>query len=161
MPQICPITITPLSADTVEAVAALEKACFTTPWSPKALREELDNPMAVFFTAQIDGQVAGYAGMHHVVDEGYIANIAVDAAYRRMGVASALLEAFFSYARTHALTLLTLEVRAGNTAAQQLYQKYGFVENGRRRDYYRHPTEDALLLCRTFTPDSAENNNQV
>ena len=145
MPPIT-ITIAPMSEETLEAVAALEKACFTAPWSLKGLREELVNPMAFFIVALIDGQVAGYAGLHHVLDEGFIANVAVGESYRRRGVASALLEAFIAYAREHGLVLLTLEVRVGNTAAQALYQQYGFVEDGRRKDYYRHPTEDALLL---------------
>ena len=145
MPPIT-ITIAPMSEETVEAVAELEKACFTAPWSLKGLREELVNPMAFFIVALIEGQVAGYAGLHHVLDEGFIANVAVGEAYRRRGVASALLEAFIAYARDHGLVLLTLEVRVGNTAAQALYQQYGFVEDGRRKDYYRHPIEDALLL---------------
>ncbi|MDR2931472.1 MAG: GNAT family N-acetyltransferase, partial [Oscillospiraceae bacterium] len=84
------IIIEPMSAGTVEAVAGLEKACFSEPWSMPGLMAELDNPHAVFLVARMDGAVAGYAGMHHIVDTGYITNIAVHAAYRRKGVAAAL-----------------------------------------------------------------------
>jgi ribosomal-protein-alanine N-acetyltransferase len=142
-----------MDESTVGEVARLEKECFAIPWSLKGLREELVNPLAVFLVATLDGTVAGYAGMHHVLDEGYIANIAVGEAHRGRGVASALLDAFLTYARENQMTLLTLEVRPSNKAALALYAKYGFQEEGRRRDYYRNPTEDALLLTlRGFDP---------
>jgi ribosomal-protein-alanine N-acetyltransferase len=135
-----------MDESTVEEVARLEKECFAIPWSLRGLTEELTNPLAIFLVAKLDGEVAGYAGMHHVLDEGYIANIAVGERHRGRGVASALLDAFLEYARENKMALLTLEVRPSNKAALALYDKYGFREECRRRDYYRNPTEDAFLL---------------
>jgi ribosomal-protein-alanine N-acetyltransferase len=134
----------------LEAVARLERECFTDPWSVEALRSELVNPLSVFNVALIGEEVAGYAGMHDVAGEGYITNIAVGEAFRRMGVATALMDHFFEYAHTHKLKLITLEVRPSNASAISLYNKYGFVEVGRRREFYTRPREDALILTRAF-----------
>lgn len=140
------IQISPMTVDTVEAVALLESRCSSTPWSLDALAEELSNPIAVYYTATLDGKVAGYIGMHHIVDEGYINNVAVDADYRRNGVATLLLGALTAYAKAHSLRTLTLEVRASNAPAIALYSGFGFVQAGLRRGYYTLPTEDALLM---------------
>jgi ribosomal-protein-alanine N-acetyltransferase len=137
------------------AVAELERLCFTTPWNEAMLEEELYNPTASFLVAEgEDGQVLGYAGLHVVLDEGYIDNVAVRPAYRRMGVAHRLLDVFCRFGQAN-LAFLTLEVRPSNTAAVALYEKHGFHEAGRRKDYYDHPTEDALLLTKEFQHDPA------
>ena len=137
------MTIVPFSATHVEAVAALEKATFADPWSAASLEEELHNPCARFLTA-LDGEtVIGYIGCHHVADEGFIANVAVLPAYRRRGIGKALvLEAIKNGS---ALSRITLEVRASNHAAIELYRSLGFTEDGVRPRFYAHPTEDALI----------------
>lgn len=77
----------------IETLARLEQVCFSSPWSFDALAGELSDRLAVFRVATVNGQVAGYVGMQHILDEGYICNIAVFPKYRRHGVATALLHA--------------------------------------------------------------------
>jgi ribosomal-protein-alanine N-acetyltransferase len=85
-----------------------------------------------------------------VAGEGYINNIAVRQEYRKQGVASALLEVFIRFAKAQGLDFLTLELRVSNEAAKRLYMKHGFAQVGRRKDYYDDPTEDAILMTRSF-----------
>lgn len=140
------MVILPMAATHIAAIAALEETCFSTPWSAAALTEELGNPRAVFRVAlDADGRVLGYAGMHHVGDEGYIANVAVAPAARRQGVARALMAELEAYGRENALYRLTLEVRVSNAAAIALYAGAGYVCDGVRPHFYRSPTEDAAI----------------
>ena len=149
--------IVPMTADHLDAVADLERICFSTPWSRNMLAEELENACAAFLVA-LDGDenVIGYAGLQVVVDEGYITNVAVDPACRRQGVANQLLQVFDSFARGNHLAFLTLEVRPSNAAAIALYQGFGFTEAGRRRNYYDLPKEDALILTKYYTEEAAQ-----
>ena len=143
----------PMDRSTVPDVAAIERECFSQPWSEDMLTEELYNDNASFIVAVADdGTVLGYAGLTVVLDEGYINTIAVKTQYRRMGVADALLGAFIRFAEEH-LAFLTLEVRASNDKAISLYTKNGFVQEGRRKDYYKAPKEDAILMTRRFNQE--------
>ncbi|MCI8414591.1 MAG: ribosomal protein S18-alanine N-acetyltransferase [Ruminiclostridium sp.] len=143
-------TLVPMDRSHLSGVAELERMCFTTPWSEAMLEEELYNDTASFIVAEgEDGSVLGYAGLHAVLDEGYIDNVAVRPDCRRQGIADRLLDVFCRFGAAN-LSFLTLEVRPSNTAAVALYEKHGFAEAGRRRDYYENPKEDALLLTRDF-----------
>ena len=135
----------------IEEISAIETLCFSVPWSYNALAEELSNPLAVFIAA-LDEQkkVLGYAGMHHIIDEGYIANIAVHPDFRRQGIATALLQRLDRYSHENGLALLTLEVRASNAAAIGLYRREGFNEQGIRRGFYQAPSEDAVIMTKYF-----------
>ena len=145
------MTVVPMTAAHVGAVAELEQACFAAPWSAAALAEELDNPLAVFRVAvDAAGQVLGYLGLHHVGDEGFVTNVAVAPAARRQGVAAALLAHMAAYATAHSLYRITLEVRVSNTAAIALYEGAGYVRDGVRPGFYRSPTEDAAIYSRYF-----------
>lgn len=147
--------IVPMDRSHLKALAQLERRCFSSPWSEAMLEEELYNPQASFLVAQgEDGQVLGYAGLQVVLDEGYIANVAVAEEYRRQGVAGELLGVFLRFARAHRLAFLTLEVRVSNTAAIQLYLKHGFAQVGRRKNYYTHPNEDAIIMTREFSHEA-------
>ena len=145
----------PMDRSTVPDVAAIERECFSQPWSEDMLAEELYNDNASFIVAVADdGTVLGYAGLTVVLDEGYINNVAVRSQYRRMGVADALLGTFIHFAEEH-LAFLTLEVRASNDKAISLYTKNGFVQEGRRKDYYKAPKEDAIIMTRRFSGGEA------
>ncbi len=142
--------LTPMTEEHIPQIAALERTCFSHPWSEDALRAELWNDSAVVIAAEgEDGTVLGYAGLQTVLDEGYINNVAVDPRFRRQGVAGQLVEAFLRFGAAR-LAFLTLEVRASNAPAIALYEKYGFTQAGRRRDYYDDPREDALLMTLRF-----------
>ena len=134
----------------IEQIAALERECFSTPWSEAMLTEVLFDSQASFIVAESeDGGVLGYAGLQVVLDEGYIDNIAVEPNARRHGVADELLDVFCRFGEAN-LAFLTLEVRASNAPAIALYRKHGFEEAGRRKNYYTKPTEDAVIMTRYF-----------
>lgn len=142
--------LTPMTAEHIPQIAALERACFSHPWSEDMLQEELWNDAAVIVAAEgEDGTVLGYAGLQTVLDEGYINNVAVDPRFRRQGVADELIAAFVRFGKAK-LAFLTLEVRASNAPAIALYEKHGFQEVGRRKDYYDDPKEDAILMTLEF-----------
>lgn len=142
--------VIPMTAAHIPALAAIEAACFAAPWSQAALAEELDNPHAVFLVAAEGDRVLGYVGMHHLLDEGFIANVAVAPDARRQGVARRLLAALTTYGQEQALYRLTLEVRASNAAAIALYEGDGYVRDGVRPGFYSHPTEDAVIYSKYF-----------
>ena len=128
------------------AIAALERQCFSDPWSVEMLRPELPDDSHDFLLAVEGDTLIGYVGLMTVLDEGYLSNIAVTPERRRQGIAETLLKALLVRARARKLAFVTLEVRAGNTPAQTLYRKLGFTEVGVRRGYYEHPREDAVLM---------------
>ena len=150
------VRIVPMTADHLDEVAELERICFSTPWSRTMLAEELDNLLSAFLVALDDGdRVVGYAGVQVILDEGYITNIAVRPECRRQGVAAKLLQVFMDFAKANKLSFLTLEVRASNYDAIALYGSRGFRSMGRRKNYYEHPKEDALIMTREFTDGTA------
>ena len=142
--------IIPMTAAHIAAVAGLEQVCFSQPWSETGLAEELDNPHAVFRVAVEDGTVVGYVGMHHILDEGFITNVAVSPSARRRGVARALLAELTAYGTAHSLYRITLEVRVGNMPAITLYEGMGYIRDGVRPGFYSDPTEDAAIYSLYF-----------
>ena len=148
------VRIVPMTAEHLDEVAALERECFSTPWSRNMLSEELENACSAFLVAldADDGSVVGYAGLLAVADEGCITKMAVRPDCRRGGVAGQLLDVFIRFAEGSGLAFLTLEVRAGNYPAIALYGSRGFRGVGRRRNYYEHPKEDAVIMTREFAP---------
>ena len=150
------VRIVPMNADHLDEVAELERICFSTPWSRNMLAEELDNMLSAFLVALDDrDRVVGYAGVQVILDEGYIPNIAVRPECRRQGIAAKLLQVFMDFAKANQLSFLTLEVRASNYDAIALYGSRGFRSMGRRKNYYEHPREDALIMTREFTNGTA------
>ena len=130
----------------VSQIAALEKLCFSEPWSENSVAGELNNPLSLWLVA-VDGDcVAGYVGSQSVMGESDMMNIAVSPNYRRQGVAEALVEELVCRLKDKGNHCLTLEVRSSNNAAIALYEKLGFAQVGRRPNYYRNPKEDALIL---------------
>ena len=144
--------LVPMDKSHLDAVAALERICFSKPWPKSMLEDELYNPNVSLVVAEgEDGTVLGYGEIGVVLDEGCLEKIAVDPNYRRQGVAEAILSAFLRFGQAH-LAFLTLEVRETNAPAIALYEKLGFEPVGRRKNYYRQLHEDALLMTRTFRP---------
>lgn len=134
------------SAD-VAAMAAIESAAFSDPWPASAFRELLLRDHARLVVAiSPEDVVRGYCILLHVLDEGEVGNIAVAPEARGSGVASALLDDALSFAHSHGLQSVFLEVRVSNDAARGLYTSRGFHIVGRRRAYYQQPLEDALVL---------------
>ena len=121
------VRIVPMTADHLDEVAELERICFSTPWSRNMLAEE------------------------------YITNVAVRPDCRKQGVAGKLLQVFLDFAQANHLAFLTLEVRASNYPAIALYGSRGFRGVGRRKNYYEHPREDAIIMTREFEQHGTEN----
>ena len=139
------IIIKPMTADHLAAVAALEEACFSLPWSMDALKEELNNPHARFAVALDGTDVVGYMGCHLLFDEAAVTNIVTAPTRRREGIARALLQHQAASLRAEGACRLTLEVRISNQAARTLYEQEGFVLDGVRPRFYERPAEDAAL----------------
>ena len=130
----------------VPQVAELEKLCFSDPWSENSVASELKNPLALWLVAVEGEQVAGYIGSQTVMDETDMMNVAVHPQFRRRGLGEQIVTELVSHLKEKGSRSLTLEVRASNAPAIALYEKLGFLQVGRRKNYYRNPREDALIL---------------
>lgn len=142
------VSIRPMTAADLESVWQLERQCFSDPWSMKLLEEGLNGSYDRFFAAESDGQICGYANLRIIAGEGEIERIAVDSRFRRQGVGRELMEKMEEAASMEGVGDITLEVRESNTAARKLYESFGFAEEGRRKEYYRNPTEDGVIMWR-------------
>ena len=145
------MNIVPMNEHHVPQIALLERECFADPWSQQSIASELHNPLSLWLVAQEGQTLLGYVGSQTCLDETDMMNIAVSPASRRQGVARALIEALVSALRERGSKQLTLEVRASNQAAILLYGSRGFRGMGRRKNYYEHPREDAIIMTKEFT----------
>ncbi len=136
--------IRPMTAADVPSVAALEKLCFSDPWSVSSIASELDNPLSLWLVWEEDGTAAAYLGVQRVPPQADVMNVAVSPALRRRGIARALFAELER--RLSEIDELFLEVRASNSGAIALYRTLGFEQVGRRPNYYLDPREDALIL---------------
>ena len=147
------VKISPMCEDDLADVAELERECFADPWSEDALRSELSNEGAVFLVAKIRGETAGYVGVHTVLDESYIANVAVKNRLRRQGIGAMLLDSAEKKVRAMGCSFISLEVRVSNSPAISLYEKRGYISQGERKNFYSHPTENALIMTKKFSEE--------
>ncbi len=142
----CELIIRPMSFSDLESILALEHKCFSIPWTRGMFEDELLNPDAIYLVAEVSGNICGYAGMWKILDEGHITNIAVHPDFRRKGYGCALVDSLISFARNNDIIAITLEVRPSNSAAISMYERFGFVSCGRRKNYYADNNEDALIM---------------
>ena len=140
------ITVKQMEPAHVAQVAELEKLCFSDPWSEKSVASELENELSFWLVALEGDCVVGYIGSQTVLGETDMMNVAVHPEHRRKGIAEALIEGLMDGLRLRGSESLTLEVRASNAPAIALYEKLGFTQIGCRKNYYRNPREDALIL---------------
>lgn len=135
----------------VPAVAAIEKECFSMPWSVKSFEDSLHREDTIFLVCIDEDsesleQVAGYLGMYLSFEEGEITNVAVAPQYRNRGCGQLLIAAIMQEAATQCAQSILLEVRKSNVPAISLYKKNGFEEIGIRKNFYERPTEDAIIM---------------
>ena len=140
------IRFTEMKAEHVSQVAALEKLCFADPWSEKSIASELGNIWSYWVVALWDDRVIGYIGSQSSIDETDVMNVAVHPDFRRKGIAESLIDTLIQELKNRGSHALMLEVRASNAPAIALYEKLGFLQVGCRKNYYRNPKEDALIL---------------
>ena len=151
------IRLQPMNEKHIEEISQIEMDSFSDAWSRSEFERELTNKIAIYIIALKDNSVIGYAGMWHVVNEGQIVNVAVKKENRRQGVGALLLNELINIAKEKEMIGLTLEVRASNKEGQCLYEKFGFIEEGRRKRYYAKDSEDskeddrdALIMWKYF-----------
>ncbi len=144
------ICIRPAELSDIPALCALENECFSLPWSERSFEDFFANGCSVCLVAEDGGRVCAYVGMNLILGEGEITNVAVSGDHRRKGIGEALINAL---CLTDGLCRLLLDVRVSNTAAQNLYKKCGFTEDGIRRGFYSKPKEDAMLMSRVIKQD--------
>lgn len=140
-----------MTPEDVPAVAAIEKECFSMPWSEKSFLDSVDREDTVFLVCVDDcsdcGEIiAGYIGMYISFDEGEITNVAVASSYRKKGCGQKLIETAKQEAIVRNVESILLEVRKSNDPAISLYEKLGFENIGIRKNFYEHPTEDAIIM---------------
>ncbi len=150
-----PFVLRAARQDDIDAVLAIEQASFGDPWNRGAFIDLVDDPRVAFLIADAGGELLGYIVAWFVLDEGEIGNLAVVDAARRRGVGAQLLDGAIAAVLAAEVDSLYLEVRDSNEAARALYASRGFVEVGRRRDYYRRPKEDALVLKLELAGDAS------
>lgn len=152
------ITTAPMTLADLEAVIGIEASAFEQPWSTHSFRTELmKNDLAYYLVAKVGDRIAGYGGIWVIINEAHLTTLAVDRAYRRLGVASTMLQALIEKAFTMGARRITLEVRPSNSAARRLYEKFGFTARGVRKNYYID--EDGLVMYRSIRNFCRENNN--
>ena len=130
----------------VSQIEEIEKSSFSTPWSEKWLIEEINKPDDLFWVIEDEKNVLGYAVVGKLGTEAELYNIAVDNAHRGKGIGNALMENLKKELSESGTEAVFLEVRETNSNAISLYEKHGFKSVGRRKNYYREPTEDAILM---------------
>ena len=138
------------------ALAAIEQACFSDPWSETMVADLTDSSWDEVWVLeqeadQMDleteaGKIIGYMNYRFIAGEGELMRIAILPEYRGHGYSKKMMDIMVEHARKNQITDLTLEVRAGNAPAIGLYKSYGFAEEAIRKNYYHNPTEDALIM---------------
>ena len=146
----CELVIELATLADLDAIAALERQCFPTPWSRRALAHELSrsDDAALYIATRAGDEVVGYAGMWVVADEAHLCTIGVAPQHRRKGIGELMLLHMIEAAVRRGAERVVLEYRVSNTAAHCLYAKYGFRFLTVRKGYYRDGpfTEDAIVV---------------
>jgi ribosomal-protein-alanine N-acetyltransferase len=141
-----PVVVTTMRRRHLRAVLRIEEATSSTPWSLGLFLAEVRREERVYLVARSGSRVVGYAGLLFALTDGHVTTIAVDPSLHGGRIGTRLLLVLVRRAIEHGAEAVTLEVRASNAAAKALYRRFGFVPAGARKDYYRDPVEDALVL---------------
>ena len=150
----------PATADDLTQVVQIERTCFADPWTEESFRRLLVGYPAIFQVVGYppDYDVAGYVIAFAIEEDAELLNIAVHSQHRGKGLAGQMLDAVLIQLGGRGVKSAFLEVRESNAAARALYASRGFTEIGRRRNYYRRPVEDALVMRRLL--ETAEGDEQ-
>lgn len=140
------VEIVPIEDKYIEGILNVSMLSFPITWSKDSFERELTNKYARYMVAVKDDVVVGFAGMWIIIDEAHITNIAVHPEYRGFGIGNMLMDSLLSICKLENVTAITLEVRVSNQRAINLYKKFGFVEEGIRKEYYEDNKDDALIM---------------
>ncbi len=142
-----------MTINDVPAVWAIECATFPTPWSLRDFEHEMsENPCARYLVADRGGNIVGFAGIHVILDEGHITNIAVREDERGRGLGRQLTKDLLQYAANLGVQYVTLEVRENNEPAKALYRSLGFIKVGVRKKYYENQTDAHIMVTDQMPP---------
>lgn len=146
--KISEIFISQMTAEDIENVVQIEAEVYGEHhWSKSSFYDEMQNNLAKYYVAKTcDGELVGYAGTWHIIDEGHITTIAVKKSHHRQHIGEAIIIKILEDCYSAGIKYLTLEVRVSNTPAINLYTKYGFSSLGTRKGYYQDNNEDALIM---------------
>ncbi len=140
--------------DDIPIVAEIEKNNFSEPWSELAFKEELENELAICYVEKYLDKPVGYVCAQIVHPEAFLCTIACDNNLRRRGIGERLVSYLCDYCKYKRCESLSLEVRVSNIPAQKLYEKLGFENLGKRKNFYSKPTEDAYIMTKYFKEES-------
>ena len=141
-----------MTEEDCKKAAGLEKAIFSQPWSERGFLDALARKENIFLAAEEAGELCGYLGMYQSLDEGEITNVAVLPKVRNLGVATKLINTLIDFCQNENISKIMLEVRYSNEKAISLYEKCGFYKVGTRKNYYKNPCEDAILMDKNINP---------
>ena len=146
--KLTEVTISPMSKEDVEDVVQIEAEAYGKHhWAKSSFYDEMSNNLAKYYVAKLQsGELVGYAGTWHIVDEGHITTIAVKKEFLRNHIGEAIIQRIIEDCYKNNIKYLTLEVRVSNEPAIKLYEKYGFQSLGTRKGYYQDNNEDALIM---------------
>lgn len=140
------------TTDDADAIVKIEESCFgVNAWSRSSIVDFIENGFSHVVAAELDGEIVGYAGVFVICGEAEVTNVAVSPEKRRKGIARRMMEKMIETARDLDCELMMLEVREGNIPAKALYEDLGFTAVGKRRGYYAHPREDAVLMTKILS----------
>ena len=142
------VTIKKMSRDDVDAVVRIEEAAYGEHhWSKESFLNEISNELAHYYSLyNAEGELVGYAGCWHILEEAHITTVAVAKDYRKKHYGQVLLKRVIDDCYLDKIKYITLEVRVSNIPAINLYSKYGFTSFGTRKGYYQDNNEDALIM---------------
>jgi len=141
------VIIRHINMQDIDGILNVENRCFGIPWSRESFEYEIEeNEKARYVVAQYNGNIIGYVGLWKILDEGHITNVAVLKQFRKMGIATLMLNKLFKEAKEEGINSFTLEVGKTNAIAISLYEKFGFKISGLRKGYYKNTNDDALIM---------------
>lgn len=155
------VTLTFPTKEYIDDLICISKLSFPISWSRDSFIKEIDNSFAKYVIALVDNKAVGYGGMWLILDEAHITNIAVHPDYRGHGIGDKILHKLIEICIENEINSMTLEVRASNVIAQNLYNKYGFIEEGIRKKYYEDNKEDAIIMWKHNISSKTERNCHV
>jgi [ribosomal protein S18]-alanine N-acetyltransferase len=147
-----PITYRKMTVEDIDGVLKIEEEAFSLPWTRDAFMQEMTTNLHAYYVVaeNEDNQIVGFCGMWLVMDESHITNVAVTERVKGQGIGEGLMREAIRVSKEHEVVLMTLEVRASNTIAQNLYRKLEFKNGGIRKGYYSDNLEDALVMWVEF-----------
>jgi len=148
------IAIERMKPEDLVEIVRLEQGSFTDPWPKKGFEVQLEDGASIMLVARLEdgasvaGEMVGYLCAYHIFEELQLASLAVKEAFRRRGIARKLIAEMIRQGRGEEASKIWLDVRESNVAARRLYENLGFRGVYRRKNYYRKPKEDALVMFR-------------